>query len=58
MQYKKAPAYYQDFNTIHVNTLPSTGGAGTTPFAAAGLILMVLALTYSLRFKAFSLKKK
>lgn len=23
MQYKKAPAYYQDFNTIHVNTLPS-----------------------------------
>ena len=22
MQYKKAPAYYADFNTIHVNTLP------------------------------------
>ncbi len=44
--------------SVYVNTLPSTGGAGTTPFAAAGLVLIVLALTYSLRFKVFSLKKK
>lgn len=43
--------------SVYVNTLPSTGGVGTTPFAAAGLILIVLALAYFIRLKISLLKR-
>ena len=43
--------------SVYVNTLPSTGGIGTTPFAAVGLVLIVLALAYLIKNKTSLLKK-
>ncbi|MCR5558202.1 MAG: Cna B-type domain-containing protein [Butyrivibrio sp.] len=38
--------------SVYTNTLPSTGGAGTAPYVALGLFIIMLALAYRLWFKA------
>ena len=38
--------------SVYTNVLPSTGGAGTVPFTVAGLLLILAALAYLIRFKA------
>ncbi len=43
--------------SVYTNTLPSTGGSGTIPYASAGLFIMLAALVNIKRFKATGQKK-